>query len=442
MPLYAVADPHGEDFHPVEFLQDVPLRMGPHDLRFSLFTAALPGTDLPVYFVACPALYGRPSIYAQDGDEHVRFAFLSRAVLESCQRMGWRPDVLHANDWHTALLPVYLRSIYGWDRLFARTRTVLTIHNIAYQGVFPADVLGVLGLDGSASLLHQDHLHQGYVGFLETGILHANAVTAVSKTYARQIQTPSHGMGLDGLLRARSESVVGIVNGVDYAVWSPERDRYIAHRYSATELEGKARNREVLLRRFDLDADPSVPVVGIVSRLTPQKGFDLCGPVLGPLLAENRIRLVALGSGLPRYAEMFATLAAAFPGRAAFHEGKDDQLAHWIEAGADVFLMPSLFEPCGLNQMYSLRYGTVPVVHRTGGLADTVRPFDADSGEGTGFVFEHFTTTGLAWAMDRALETWAHPEAWRTLQQNGMREDFSWEKQILRYVELYGLLGR
>ena len=267
-------------------------------------------------------------------------------------------------------------------------------------------------------------------------------MTAVSTTYARQIQGPDHGMGLDGLLRARADTVVGIVNGVDYEVWSPERDRYIPHRYGPGDMAGKAKNRKVLLERFGLDPDPSRPVVGIVSRLTSQKGFDLCGPVLGPLLAHDRIRLVVLGSGARSYAELFGTLAASFPTRAAFHDGKDDPLAHWIEAGSDLFLMPSLFEPCGLNQMYSLKYGTVPVVHGTGGLADTVEPWDGITQQGTGFVFDHFTTAGLAWALKEALNTWSDREAWATLQANGMARDFSWTKQIQHYVRLYEALGR
>ena len=437
MPLYGRIDTERHAFVPVSFLQDVPLRMGRHDLRFSVWTAPLPGTTLPIHFVVCPALYGRHAIYAQDGDEHVRFAFLSRAVLECCQRMGWAPDIVHANDWHTALLPLYLKTIYAWDRLFARTRTVLTLHNLAYQGGFPASVLPEVGLDGVAALLHQEQLGRGLFSFLTTGLLYADAVTAVSETYAREIQTPAHGMGLDALLRARRDTVFGILNGVDTAIWSPERDPHIARRYSASDLEGKRVDRAWLMARCGLSDDGRKPVVGVVSRLTGQKGFDLAEGVLPWLLANNRIRLVVLGSGSQDLARFFGSLAARWPRRAAFHEGYDDPLAHQIEAGADLFLMPSRFEPCGLNQMYSLAYGTVPLVRRTGGLADTVRPWNPRTGEGTGFVFEHATQAGVRWALGQALRAWADAGAWRRLQRAGMAEDNSWQRRIREVEALY-----
>jgi starch synthase len=437
MPLYGRVDLRGQPVVAVSFLQDVPLRMGGHDLTFSVVTAPLPGSDLPIHFVVCPALYGRQAIYANDGDEHLRFAFLSRAVLECCQRMGWAPDIVHANDWHTALLPLYLKTIYAWDRLFERTKTVLTLHNLAYQGTFPARVLRDLALDGVTSLLHQEQLAAGAVSFLTTGLLYAHAVTAVSETYAREIQTAEHGMGLDGLLRARRDSVYGIVNGVDTAIWSPERDPHIQRTYSATDLGGKRLCRAHLMTKFGLSDDARKPVVGIVSRLTGQKGFDLCERVLPWLLAQNRIRLVVLGSGSRPLAQMFASFAARWPRRAAFHEGYDDPLAHQIEAGADMFLMPSRFEPCGLNQMYSLAYGTVPIVRKTGGLADTVQPWHPRTGAGTGFVFEHYTEAGLRWAFGQALRAWSDATAWRKLMVAGMAQDFSWERQIQKYVALY-----
>lgn len=442
MPLYGRVDQRGHEFLSVSFLRDVPLQMGRHSLSFSVFTAPLPGTSLRIYFVSCPALYGRNAIYANDGDEHLRFAFLSRAVLESCQRMGWAPDILHANDWHTALLPLYLKTLYSWDRLFARTKTVLTLHNLAYQGTFPSGILPDIGLDGVTSLLHQEQLAAGVVSFLTSGILYADAVTAVSETYAREIQTPEHGMGLDPLLRARRASVFGIVNGVDVAEWSPERDTKIARTYSATDLSGKRVNRAHLLARFGISDDPRQPVVGIVSRLTAQKGLELTQGVLPRLLAQNRIRLVVLGSGSESLAAFFASLATRWPRRAAFHNGYDDPLAHAIEAGADLFLMPSRFEPCGLNQMYSLRYGTLPIVRKTGGLADTVMPWNPATGEGTGFVFEHYTETGLRWAFGQALKAWADPKAWHQLMLSAMAQDFSWERQVQKYVRLYSrLLG-
>jgi starch synthase len=440
LPLYGKLDRAGQAFSPVSFLQDVPLVMDGRTFTFSVFSATLPNSDVRVHFVACPPLYGRPAIYANDGDEHLRFAFLTRAAIECCQRMAFAPHVFHAHDWHSALAPLYLRTLYGWDRLFAETKTVLTIHNLAYQGAFPASHVRDVGLAGSEALLHQDELRGGRFSFMTTGLLHANAVTAVSETYAREIQTPEHGFGLDPLLRARSGSVFGIVNGVDYDDWSPEKDALIPVRYSASDLAGKAACRARLLGEFGLDDDPGVPVVGIVSRLTTQKGFELAADVLPERLARGTIRLVALGSGAQSLVRFFAGLARRFPRCAAFHEGYSNELAHRIEAGADVFLMPSLFEPCGLNQMYSLRYGTPPLVRRTGGLADTVEPWDPSTGRGTGFVFGDFAPAALAGALDFAAASFRDRASWRRLQANGMAKDFSWDRQIEKYVTLYSRL--
>jgi starch synthase len=437
LPLYGKTDPSGRTFTPVSFLRDAPIAMGDRTFSFSVFAATLPNSDLPIYFVSCPALYGRKAIYAQDGDEHLRFAFLSRAAIECCQRMGFEPQIFHVNDWHTALVPLYLKTLYKWDRLFAETKTVLTLHNLAYQGGFSAERIRDVGLTGFESLLHREDLAAGRFSFMTTGMLYADAITAVSETYAREILTPEYGFGLDPILRARRDSVFGIVNGVDYDEWSPEGDASIPARYSASDLSGKSTCRARLLTKYRMDAESPVPVVGVVSRLTAQKGFDLAFDVLPQRLAAGRIRLVALGSGASNLVEFFAGLADRFPGRAAFHEGYSAQLAHEIESGADIFLMPSRFEPCGLNQMYSLRYGTPPIVRRTGGLADTVRPWNPSTGDGTGFVFEEYSPTGLAWALDFATKCFQDRGAWRRLQVNGMREDFSWDRQIQKYVALY-----
>ena len=439
LPLYASLNRADRSFHPVEFLSDVRIRMGDFSLGFSVWTATPPDSDLALYFVHCPALYGRSSLYTESWDEPIRFAFLCRAAIECCQRMGWGPDVFHCHDWHAALVPLYLRTLYGWDELFHRSRTILTIHNLGYQGVFPARAIDALGLAGHAELFHQEHLRAGWINVLETGILHAHALTTVSRTYAREIQTPEQGAGLDGLLRRRSERLVGIVNGVDYAEWSPGHDPYLPFPYSAADLEGKSWNKKALLERAGLGADDlETPLLGMVSRLTSQKGHELLFDTLPPLLHQGRARFVALGSGDRRYAEFLHWLARAFPGRAAFQEGYSEENAHWIEAGADAFLMPSRYEPCGLNQMYSLRYGTVPIVRKTGGLADTVEPYDPGRDEGTGFVFEHFTPAGLGWALDAAIRTYRDtPDAWRRLMLRGMSRDFSWERQSGLYEDVY-----
>lgn len=442
LPLYRTLREGRDRLRPVAYAQDVPVRLGPHRLSFSLWSGPLPGADVEVYFVACPALYDRDGVYTAGADEGLRFAFLTVAAIEACQRMGFSPDVFHAHDWHTALAPLYLATRYAWDRQrFGRTRTVLTVHNVGYQGRVPAGAVEALGLASHRALLHQDELAQGRFSCLLHGVMYANALTTVSRTHAQEMLTPEAGMGLDPFLRARAADFVGIVNGIDTAVWSPERDRHLPATYTADDLAGKAVCRRALLEETRLRPAAAGPVLGVVSRLTAQKGFDLAFEVLPDLLVSADVRLVALGSGEARYETFFADLARRFPGKAAYRRGYDDPLAHRIEAGADLFLMPSRFEPCGLNQMYSQRYGTPPVVHRTGGLADTVEAFDRRTGRGTGFVFDHFTTTGLAWALREALTTWLDRPAWARLVRNGMARDFSWERQIEQYLELYRRLG-
>jgi len=392
--------------------------------------------------VHCPALYHHDAIYSGEWDEYLRFALLTRATLDSCQRMGWAPDVVHSHDWHTALAPLLLRSLYAWDRLFARTRTVLTLHNLGYQGVFGAHVLEEIGLAPHAQLVHQDDLAAGRFGYLRSGILYADLLTTVSRTYAREIQTAEHGFGLDAILRARADHLVGIVNGVDYGDWNPATDPHLPHHYSTAELDGKQRMKDALLEKVGLPRTSTAPLVGIVSRLTAQKGFDLLFDTLPEFLFHRDLRLVALGSGEERYESFLAWLQMSFPGKVWYYRGYNEPLAHWIEAGADVFLMPSRYEPCGLNQMYSLRYGTPPVVRRTGGLADTVRPWNPVSGEGTGFLFDHFTPEGLRWALDSALRAWQDRESWKRLMNNGMGEDFSWTRQVGAYEKLFTGLAR
>jgi starch synthase len=441
MPLYGTLDPRSLGAHPVDFLQDMELRMGRHRVQYRVLTAPLPGSDLGLYLVEAPPLFRRDRIYDSRGDEHLRFACLTRAALECCQRMGWAPHILHVNDWHTALGPLYLKTLYRWDHLFDRTRSVLTIHNIGYQGVFPSAVLPDLGLEGESGRLRREELAAGRVGFLSTGILHADCVTTVSPTHAREIQTPEYGMGLEGLVQQRAKRLVGILNGVDYNEWDPRHDPMISFHYDAENLDGKWKNKRVLLEGLGLSSSPEAPVLGIVSRLVRQKGIDLMLDPLPRFLERRDLRLVALGSGEARYENYFQWLQLRFPDKVVYYRGFQNELAHLIEAGADIFLMPSLYEPCGLNQMYSQRYGTVPLVRRTGGLADTVEPWNGGTGEGTGFVFEHATTEGFAWALQAALEVWPDRRGWRRLMANGMARNWSWERQGNLYVDLYRRLA-
>jgi starch synthase len=432
VPMYSRVEAPGRVFDLV--IPQIDFTLGPHDVRVSILSAKLPDSNLPVYFVRCPSLYDRPSIYGEP-DEHLRFAVLNWAALKACQMLQFAPDIAHVNDWQTSLIPVLLRSLFQWDRLFARTRSVLTIHNLGHQGTFDAKLLPEIGLLPARDLLHQDELNAGHIRFLATGILHSNAITTVSPTYAREIQTPEHGVGLDHLLRARRDVLFGILNGIDEREWDPSSDKYLQHHFSAADLSGKALCKAELLDAMQLRGPREPAVVGIVSRLAWQKGFDLCIPVLPALLRRRFFRLVVLGSGEPKYVEFFHQLARSFPAQVAFQNKFDERRAHLIEAGSDLFLMPSRYEPCGLNQMYSLRYGTAPIVHRTGGLADTVQQFDGH--HGNGFLFDHFDEAGLAWALTRALDFYEERDHWQQLQQNGMKQQFGWDHRIDSYLQLY-----
>jgi starch synthase len=387
MPRYSMIDTAGLDVFPVDFLQQVPIRLGARDGHYSIDQARLPGTGLSIYLLRCPDLYDRPGIYTSDDDEHLRFILLARASIEMCQRMGFAPDIFHCHDWHAALIPLYLKSRYAWDKLFAATRSVLTIHNIGYQGLFPATILNDIGLDGAEGMLHQDELRLGRINFLKTGVLHADLVTTVSPTYAREIQSSEYGMGLQDLLLARSDTLTGILNGVDYKEWNPETDSLIPSKFSVHDLSGKAACKRALMKDMELSGGAAQPLIGIVTRLVGQKGIDLMQRVLPVLLGRRKFAVVVLGSGEARFERFFNSLQATFRGRVCFYRGYNNKLAHWIEAGSDMFLMPSLYEPCGLNQRSSLRYGTGPLVRETGGLADSVKLFTPHTGIGTGVVF-------------------------------------------------------
>jgi starch synthase len=444
MPMYSRVHKPGRTFEPV--VRDAQVDLGGLRVIFSIFTATLPDSDVPVYFVRCPSLYDRPSIYTQDGDEHLRFIVLQWAALMLCQRLGFAPDIVHANDWQTALLPMMLKTAFSWDRLFSQTRTVLTIHNIGHQGGFDAGILPQTGLSNDAHLFHQDFLRDGRVNFLLTGILYANAITTVSPTYAREIQTPEHGVGLDGFLRGRRDVLFGVLNGIDEGEWDPSSDPHLPAKFSADDLSGKEVCKRDLLRSAGLPYVSGVPLFGIVSRLVWQKGFDLCFNVLPQLFASRAVQMVVLGTGEPQYEALFHGLSRRFGKQVAYRPGFSEPLAHQIEAGSDFFLMPSRYEPCGLNQMYSLRYGTAPIVHRTGGLADTVSPFDARRERGTGFVFNHFDEGGLRYGIGAALSAFGQgrPEdrtRMATLQRNGMRQRFGWDERIGSYEAIYRMLS-
>ncbi|MGF1508569.1 MAG: glycogen synthase [Myxococcota bacterium] len=438
VPLYRRARTAGLPFTSVPGLEQLSVRIGPHVVQFGIKSSKLPGTGLDVFFVDCPGLYDRAGVYTEDHDEHFRYIVLSYAALAACQHMGFSPELVHANDWQTGLLPLILQTRHRWDqKRFGRTKTVLTIHNLAHQGVFGAHTLRDTGLQDSSHLFHQDQLQQGYINHLLTGILYASAVTTVSPTYAAEIQRDETGGTLAPFLRARSSTVVGILNGIGTDEWNPETDAEIECTYSAETLPDKEYNKRAVLQQLGLPYDPAIPLAGVISRLTYQKGLELILDGLPPFLAAGRLQLAVLGSGASAYELKLSALQRRFPRQVCFYRGFSNRLAHRIEAGADLFLMPSRFEPCGLNQLYSLRYGTVPVVRRTGGLADTVHPFSLESGRGTGFVFQNLSVAEMQRAVQQALMVWQDRSAWRRLQLNGMLQDFTWDRQVQTYEELY-----
>ena len=436
-PLYSSIDRAALAASPVAALTQLPLDVGPHRYVFSVLSAKLAG-GAPLFLIDCPALYARTSLYTSDPDEHLRFLAFTRAALLSCARLGKPVAILHCNDWHTAFAPLLLRTAYAREPVFAGTRTVLTIHNIGYQGIFAAADVADLGLSADQlQLLHRDDLAAGRINALRHGILYADGITTVSPTHAREICSEQYGMGLEDSLRARGSALTGILNGVDYDEWDPRRDRFLPIHYDAAQLAGKSRLKREFIGRSGLTIAPEVPLAGIVSRLAAQKGIELMFEALPRVLSQRPLALAALGSGEAKYEMFFAGLARAFPGRVAFEAGYDEALSHWIEAASDMFLMPSRYEPCGLNQMYSQRYGTVPIVRRTGGLADSVEHYDPASGSGTGIVFNDFDAPALEWALNLALDLYQQPRHWARLMHNGMVRDFSWQRQGGEYLALY-----
>ena len=437
MPLYSAVRAVHSELRPVLNVQQVPLAVGDSEYRFSLQSASFPGTDVAMYFIDCPALYDRASYYTNDPDEHRRFLAFTRATLESCRLLGLAPHIFHCNDWHTAFLPLYLKTLYASDPVLSRARSVLTIHNIGYQGALPSSVAADLGLDHPEAWLDADDWTHGVINPLKTGIKFADAVTTVSPTYAHEICNGPLGMGMQAALRARRDPVVGILNGVDYGEWDPRRDPYLTPHFGPEDLRGKRANKELLIEATRLEAAVTRPLIGMVTRLAEQKGIDLLFEALPALLQVRDFGLLVLGSGDPRYVAFFEGLARRFPARVAFRSGYDESLAHLIEAGSDIFLMPSRYEPCGLNQMYSLRYGTIPIVRNTGGLADSVQHFDPSNGLGTGCVFNDYDAPAVRWAIETTLDWFAIPNIWQRLMQNAMAQDFSWTRQIVKYDSLY-----
>lgn len=401
----------------------------------------LPGTDIPVYFLERRDLFDRPGVYDDPsgkgyGDNAFRFLFLSRGALETARRLSFPPRVIHVHDWHTAAVPLYLDALYRGDPLLARSATVLTIHNLEHQGIFPRELMDVLGT--GRHYFHTGDLEfYNEVNLLKSGIIHGDAVSTVSPTYAREMTTPAFGCRLDGVIRTYAPDLTGILNGVDYGEWKPEKDPWIFQPYGSDDLSGKGKNKADLQTALGLPVAEGIPVVGMVTRLVHQKGMDVVASVIHRLL-DLGIQMVLLGSGESWAHDFFSAVASERPDRFACRLGYDPVLAHRIIAGSDLFLMPSRFEPCGLTQMFALRYGTLPVVRAVGGLNDTVENFDAATGAGTGFKFYDLTgdavVNTLSWALPVFRES---PETLTALRKRAMSRRFSWEDTAGQYELLY-----
>ena len=411
---------------------------------FSLWESA-ESRGASVYFIDKPALFEREFLYGTPAgdypDNAERFAFFSQAALESLKALDFRPDVLHLHDWQTAIALAYLKTAYREDPFFAGTRTLFTIHNLAYQGVFEPAVLKAIGLPETIFRMEEGLEFYGKVNFLKAGIVYSDAISTVSYRYSREIQTPEQGFGMDSLLRGRSDVIAGILNGIDYAAWNPAADTSIAAAYSPSDLKGKAVCKADLLSAFGLPASKKdVPVIGMVSRLAGQKGFDILIEAL-PKLVTLGLKIVVLGTGEAAIQAELEKAARRTPSFFGLKIAFDEALAHKVIAGSDMFVNPARYEPCGLTQMYSLKYGTIPVVRATGGLDDSVQEFDPREGSGTGFKFERLEPAALAQAMDRAVRLYANKTAWSRLMQNAMAADFSWGRAAEEYALLYKHIG-
>ncbi|MBI3951296.1 MAG: glycogen synthase GlgA [Acidobacteria bacterium] len=399
---------------------------------------------VPIYFIDAPEYFDREEIYGPPGGEYgdnaERFAFFSRAVLELIKRVGPPPHVVHCHDWQTGLIPLYLQTAYAGDPYVARTATLFTIHNLAYQGLFDPALLPKFGFGLEVYRSEGGIEFYGLASAMKAGIIAGTAISTVSPKYAQEIQTPEYGYKLDGLLRARRNDLIGILNGVDYDLWNPETDPYIAKNYGPGHLDGKVECKIDLLRRFGLPEDIHRPIVGSISRLVHQKGFDLMQQAAERMLSTN-CTLILLGSGEPELESFFQWLSDAFPERVGFYRGFNNELAHQIEAGADLFLMPSRYEPCGLNQMYSLKYGTLPLVRSTGGLDDSVTDVDRLTRTGNGFKFYEYDAGRMLEKFYEALLVYEDKELWRTLMLNAMHADFSWDRSAREYINVYRRLS-
>jgi len=400
-------------------------------------------SGVEVFFIANDFFFNRQELYREPStgrdyeDNDDRFVFFCRIVLKFLNQIKWQPDIYHAHDWQAALIPALIKTRYSYDSFYNRSATVFTIHNLAYQGQFPPESFEKLGIDPEYFSAAGPFEFWGKVNLLKSAVVLSDIITTVSPTYAREIQEMNEfGMGLEGVLKDRSDNLVGILNGVDYSVWSPRKDSLIPHRYFKDNLSGKKKNKLELLHRCSFPLRTEQPLFGTISRLDNQKGFDIIAEIFDDLMKLD-LQFVLLGTGDKRYHQLFTDMSMRYPDRFRAFLQFDNEMAHLIEAGSDIFLMPSRYEPCGLNQMYSLRYGTVPLVRKIGGLADTVDDFDEKTRTGTGFVFEEYSSEALLKTIKIAVNLFSKKRLWYKLVKQGMTKDYSWDRSARQYLDVY-----
>lgn len=437
LPKYKALSPEKFKLNPL--IKGMPVPMGMGEMNADILVTPLGDTDGKVYLIQNDRYFDRDGLYGTpEGDFHdnaERFAFFDRAVLEMLGALRWYPQILHLNDWQTGLIAPYLKTLYRDRENYAHMKTIFTIHNMAYQGLFPKYVLPMTGI-GWEEFQHERLEFYDQVNYLKAGLVYSDALSTVSPTYAEEVQTEEYGHGLQGVLHSRAANLHGILNGVDYGEWNPATDKDIPAQYTAKNHDKKAESKKKLLSELDLAFKPQVPVIGLVSRLTDQKGLDLIASIIPEFLAMD-VQLVVLGTGEPRYHTLFEDLKKKYPDKLAVQLKFDNRLAKLIYAGSDMFLMPSRFEPCGLGQMIAMKYGSIPLVRKTGGLADTVENLSPDGKKGTGFVFEDYQGEDLFFILRRAVEAFHQPKLWKDLVQRAMAKDFSWDSSAKRYLELY-----
>lgn len=440
MPKYGIINDRKFRLHDVLRLKDIKVPIGDREELLSVKVTALPSSKIQTYFLYHEGFFKRDGLYTspstkkdyQDNDE--RFIFFNRGVLETLKQLGWKPDIIHCHDWMSALIPAYLKLMYKNDPFFKGTKTIYTVHNLAYQGAFHKSALQKSKLPESEYTPEGLEFYDSF-NFMKIGLIYADLITTVSERYAEEIRTDEElASGLKGVLNKRKRDLSGILNGIDENVWSPATDEFIEKQFNADDLAGKTENKKALLKRLKLPYKEGTPVISIISRLVDQKGFDLIVESFDKLMQLD-LQFVLLGTGQKEYEDFFRAAEKKHPEKFSATMSFNDELAHLIEAGADMFLMPSKYEPCGLNQMYSLKYGTIPIVRATGGLVDTVRQYK--SGKGNGFVFEKYTAGEMMKAIKEALEVYRDQKNWVKIVQNGMASDFSWESSAKKYDALY-----